>query len=459
MIERMPLSKFPKFKNHEPDIEKAYYWFREFISDPDWERRKSAIEMYLSSILREFEPFSEPISAGTLLAVQKDQIAWYLYLVHTYLFEPHKYEFYQGARVLPIFKRIGMDIDLVGGIKGLRAKVRNMCKKRTAEADAILFEVLTALLWARGGWSVAVIEEGQAGKTPDFLVSKGLEQWQVECKRQQKTSEYARTETRKRQALITQVSRLLLEFNVLLDVTFHVELVSLPDTYLLDMLADIIPDTKSPGRIVSNKEVDIDLAFVDILAIQRHLESYFVKAGSPKHVELIANKKVDQSAFTSGFVGNFFYVGEGAANNLYISEMNHAYGVHCYCDAEQAIFAKARDVRNYIHDAIRQFSPDKDAIIHIGMETFDGPAVEKARMEKINATMEKIDTTKNRLGWIYYHFFQSYSRSDMDWYFDETVSRASSFIIATPPIEKTFLIYPEDLSPSEEGMHWDRELP
>ena len=90
MIQRIPLSEFPIGMNQDADIKDAYYWFKEFISEKDWERRKNEIENYLTSIVRVSEPFSEPINEGTLLVIQKDQIGWYLYLVHTYLFEAHK---------------------------------------------------------------------------------------------------------------------------------------------------------------------------------------------------------------------------------------------------------------------------------------------------------------------------------------------------------------------------------
>jgi len=459
MIPRLPLSQFPINKIKDVDIENAYHWFRTFISDQDWSKRKKDIETYLSTVVRSGTPFSEPISDGTLLVIQKDQIGWYLYLVYSYLFEPHKYEYHQGARVIPIFKRIGLDIKLVTQIEGIGKKMRDMFKKRKSEADAILFEVLTALLWTKNGWEVKIIEEGKGGKTPDFEVTKDLEKWQVECKRQMKTADYTYKETKKRQLMISQISKLLLQFNVLLDIKFHVELVSLPDSYLYDLLKGIIPNVKVSGKIISNETIDIDLSFVNIRYIQNHLKQYSVKNNSPQLIELIAKKEVDHSSFTSGFLGSFYYVGDGEANNLYISDIVNAYGVHCYCDCEQALNAKARDVKNQIFSAIAQFNPDFNSIIHIGMETFDGPEVEMERTQKIINTMSSIDPRSNKLCWIFYHYFQSYTRSYMDWYFDETVSTVTSFINPVLPIKNIFLIIPEDEVLIENASHWDKELP
>ncbi|WP_293303143.1 hypothetical protein [Pedobacter sp. UBA4863] len=459
MIPRIPLSQFPINTVKDIDIENAYNWFKSFISDKDWLKRKDEIENYLSTIVKSSTPFSEPISEGTLLVIQKDQIGWYLYLVHAYLFEPHKYEYYQGARIIPIFKRVGMDINLITKITGINKKMRDLFKKRRSEADAILFEILTALLWVRNGWEVAIVEEGKGAKTPDFEVLKGSERWQVECKRQMKTADYTYRETKKRQIMISQISKLLLQFNILLDITFHVELVSLPDTYLFDILNEIIPKTKTPCKIISNEFIDIDLSFVDIDFIQNHLKQYLVKNNSPQLLELIANKEVDHSAFTSGFLGNFYYVGDGEANNLYINEIVKAFGVHCYCNSKKALNAKARDVRSQINSAISQFNPDTNSIVHIGMETFDGPEVEMVRTEKIMNTMSNIDPESNKLCWIFYHYFQSYTRSYMDWYFDETVSTATSFLNPVLPIKNTFLIIPEDDVLIENNSHWNKDLP
>ena len=259
--------------------------------------------------------------------------------------------------------------------------------------------------------------------------------------------------------MISAISQLLLQFNILLDITFHVELSTLPDNYLYELLKDIIPNTKTPCTIISNETVDIELSFIDIKSIQNHLKKYYVKNNSPQLQELLTKKHVDHSAFTSAIIASYHHLGDGEANNLYIHDIANAFGVHCYCDSPEAITAKARDVKNQIHSALTQFNSTDNSIIHIGMETYDGPEVEKKRNEKMMDTMLKIDTESNKLCWIFFHFFQSYTRSDIDWYFDETVKTASSYIIPIPPIDYTFLILPQDDVPIDNANHWDKELP
>jgi hypothetical protein len=459
MIQRIPASSFNYSQFQDQDIINAFNWFKSFISDKVWSERVKKIEEDISIVFGSRPPFID-IRKGTLIAIQKDQIGWYLYLIHTLIHEPYRYDCAQGSRIMPIFKRIGMNLDLVEKIGGIKKKVKDLIKKRTSEADAILFEILTALSWVRNGWDVNIIEEGTSGaKSPDFEASKNNEIWQIECKRQKKTADYTYRETAKRQIMVSHVGELLIQYNALLDIRFHVELESLSDTYLRDILQDILPKTKTAGTIVSNDKLDINLSFVNIEAIQKYLETNYVKNNSPLLIELIASKPVDNSSFTCGIKGNYVYVGEGEANNVFISDIYNAFGVQCYCDAEEAINAKARDVKSQIHSAMKQFNSGSNGVIHIGMETFDGPEVERERTRKIISTLGQIDAINCNLRWVYFHFFQSYSRSYENWIIDETVDFASAYVNPVPPLQNNFLLIPEDIDTIENGSHWDRQLP
>lgn len=73
--------------------------------------------------------------------------------------------------------------------------------------------------------------------------------------------------------MVSAISRLLMQHNILLDIVFHQELEKLPDTFLFDLLKDIIPTVKKPGTIVSNEIVEIKLSFIDMQSIQNHLKT------------------------------------------------------------------------------------------------------------------------------------------------------------------------------------------
>lgn len=455
----IPVEDFKVTLSDDPDLIKIWEWFIKFIPTDKWQQRKANIEKRIGMEFRNTPPFSEPISEGTVLAIKDDQIGWYLYLLDVHINEPHKYEFYQGARVIPIFKRFGMDLHLLTQIEGINSKTRKLINSRTSEADAILFEILTALLWARNGWQVRFIEEGKSGKTPDFVASKEDKKWYVECKRQSKTSEYAIKEREKWQKMISFLSQPLIEHNMLLDVTFHVELTTLPDTFLKELLYSKLHFIVQPGKVISNEEVDIDVSFVDINAIKNHMAHFFVKHNSPQLAYLIGRKPVDNLGFASGMKALFSRVGSGTANNMYVYDIESAFGAFWRCDAKEAITAKARDIKKQVYAALEQFQPEQNAVVHIGMETFDGPAVEQQRFLKITDTLNRIDLNGKKLKWGFCHFFQSYSPVNVVWTFDETVSIISSNPPeGIPPLDSKFLIVPED-----EGVdnlsHWERPLP
>ena len=100
----------------------------------------------------------------------------------------------QGARVIPMFKRMGADFEHLQEIKGLEDKVKHLIKKGRSQADAILFELLTALCWSKNGWEVSFIPENPPLKTPDLLAVRDEERYYIECKRLRKSSDFSEHE-------------------------------------------------------------------------------------------------------------------------------------------------------------------------------------------------------------------------------------------------------------------------
>lgn len=457
-MKRIPLENYQIPKYHDEDVVRAWEWFMSFISAKSWERRKSRIENSIALQFSTEKPFSKPLSEGTLMAVKNDVIGWYLYLVDMLINEPHKYEYFQGARVIPIFKRLGIDLEMLKRIGGAEKRVKDLLKKRQSEADHLLFELLTALLWSRNGYQVTLLEENNHDKTPDIVAQKDGIEWIIECKRQTKTSSYTYKETEKRQKMVSHIGQTLIDNNILLDINFHVELTTLPDTFLKDQIESKI-NLAIPGRIVSNEFVDIDFAYVNMIRVRKHLDNFSVKHNSPMLNNLIGGRPVDNRAFTCGVLADFFRVGDGNVNNLYISNIAKAYGVYWNCDADETLWNKARDIKSQLQKALKQLESDNPAVVHLGIESYDGSDVERKRFEKISRTIQKLNRRKTSLEWIYCHFFQAYSPPDQAWVFDETVSSISAFQQEKAPLTSTSLIVPDEKGNTTEGAHWERPLP
>lgn len=457
-MKKAPLENydFPAFDDQ--DIINSWTWFMSFIPHSQWLIRKAKIEKML---IYEIQPVLKPLTQGTLLAIKKDVIGWYLYLIDVLIHEPQKYEYYQGSRVLPIFKRFGLDLELLQSINGVDKRIRELVKKRMAEADALLFELLVALVWKKNGYEVSFLEEKKGTKTPDLMAEKNGEVWHIECKRQSKTSDYTYLETAKRQTMLSYIQLDLIQRNLLLDITFHVELKSLPDTYLKDLLVGKL-DKIVTGDVVSNKQITIHFSHIDLIAANEHLANYSVKKNSPTMNMLIGGKAVDNKAFSCGTIARYFRLGDGEINNLYIDHLDNAYGVFWTCDAEEAIHAKARDIIKQVHSAIQQFIGEEygfNSVLHIGMETFDGPEVERARFKKIQSSTGSINPADHKLSWIFCHFFQSYTTPSQEWVFDETVQQLTPYINPTLPLTQRLLVVPEDGDTADNIVHWDRPLP
>lgn len=131
---------------------------------------------------------------------------------------------------------------------------------------------------------------------------------------------------------------------------------------------------------------------------------------------------------------------KGEINNLFVRHVEHAFGAYWWCVAPVSIRAKARDTKNSCMQHCNNFNPS-NAIIHIGMETFDGPHVERERLQKITDTLDGIEYIDKKLQSIYCHFFQAYSPVEVVWTFDETVNIIhNSLAFEKPPLNSTFLI-------------------
>ncbi len=145
---------FPTYNDKE--VLNAWNWIKSFIGEKKWAERKEKIETKLSNNKQ---------NNVTTLTLSEDKIGWYLYLIDTIVNSPYKYEPFQGARVLPVFKRIGIYLDEIKSINGINKKIRELIYQRKSEADNILFEILTASLWKSNGYEVSFIHEKTMKKT------------------------------------------------------------------------------------------------------------------------------------------------------------------------------------------------------------------------------------------------------------------------------------------------------
>ena len=445
----------------DADLENALQWFLDFLSDDDWKRRVAAIEENIETGIR---PTTGDFQAEDYVATYSgtDRIAWYLYLLDTAQHAPLKYEAVQGARVIPIFKRLGADLDLLKGIGGVEDRVGRLLDSDRSQPDGGLFELIIALLWKRNGYpTVEFVPESPQVKTPDFRADSGRDEWFVECKRLRKSSEYSERERTKWLTMWSKFVQYLTRdrISLVFEMTFHVELASLPDDYLMSELAGKLRFLSFPCHIVSNEIWDVTAKPVDYGRASAHLKKYRVRDPSDQVQELLAGYRDPRRGFTCAIDGDRVRVGGTVGHNLFLDTLSFATCSFWSCDAPQAIVHKARDVRRQLARAVEQLPSAGKGAVHLGIETLDGPLVEETRFDRIRRSMVDFDSFGKDLRWVYCHLFESYAPPDRPWVIDETVIHFGRPLTAhDEPIAFRHSVVPEEET-SSDGVHWRRDPP
>ncbi|MCK9397404.1 MAG: hypothetical protein M0Q44_17670 [Methylobacter sp.] len=458
--------------SNNPELQRILDWFLSFIKPAEWSERKRAIEKRLEDIHRPKKSRQDATNYESISFQKHDKncmtMSWYLYLAEMLLIEPTKYEAIQGARIIPVFERLGTDFELLRQVGGINEKVERLLsfgKGRPIEPDATLFEILVALLWKRNGWeNVSFISESiiYREKTPDIRAESENDEWIIECKRLNGRSEYSEKERKKWLKMWCHLRDYLIDKQIpaVLEIVFHVELEPLPDDFLVKELAGKLPLLSSRCIVVSDERWQVSFDTVDFNRAEAYFDKNFcVKNPSSQLCELVAGYYDPNRGFTCVTLGQSGRFGEIRANNQYFTSMDFAAGAFWYCDAEKSIDRKARDITDHLANAVKKLPEDKKSIIHVGVETLDGVLVEKKRYERIFNKVTNFDNSGKDLRWVYCHLFQSYAPPTQDWVFDETVSHFShvDFETASPLTDNGVMACDQDIP--VDGMHWLRNTP
>ena len=331
-----------------------------------------------------------------------------------------------------------------------------------AQPDGGLFELLVALLWKRNGYpTVEFIPERPPQKSPDILARSGREEWFVECKRLRKSSAYSEREREKWLTMWSRFAHHLISHNISLvfEMTFHVELESLPDDYLVTQLAGKLPFLSFPCHIASNETCDVTARPVDYRRARAYLRRYRVRIPSDQMQELLAGYRDPRRGFTCATAGDVVRVGGTSGNNRFLDSPSFAACSFWSCDAQRAVLNKARDVRGQLARAVSQLPPTERCAVHLGLETLDGPLVEEARLDRTKHSIVNFNALGKDLRWVYCHLFESYAPPDQLWVIDETVVHFGRDPTGRDePLTFRPVIVPEGETVAD-GVHWHREPP
>ena len=214
-----------------------------------------------------------------------------------------------------------------------------------------------------------------------------------------------------------------------------------------------------PSHVVSNDVWDVSVNPVNFERAVAHLSRYYVKCPSDQMADLIGGRRDPNRGFTCVYGGSIATMGTGHVFDRFLDTMNFAACAFWHCDAARSIERKARDIRSRLADAVRQLPHDSPGVVHVGLETLDGVAVEAERYRRIFNTVSRFDVSSKPLGWVFCHLFQSYAPPDQGWVLDETVYYfATASMPEETPLEQFAVIVPES-EMSSSGVHWLRDPP
>ena len=432
-------------------VRAAFDWFMQFFKPEQWRSRKTQIEDYIHSV---HETKSQPVpltSSSTRVSFNQDQIAWYLYLADAYLTHPKDYDFSQGARVIPQIKTLGRFVDILDSIENIHEYLSKKINNIHTNADSLFFELLVALTYKRNNWSkVVFIPESPPSKSPDIFASDGNDEWFIECKKLAKSSQYSLDEREKWLLMWRPLSGFLRDNkkSIILDIVFHVELKTLDDSFVYNTLIPKLKFVVTDGVVVDNEVWKVSAKFVDLGAIRKKLTKSYVKIPSSSLASLVTGEHLPSVGFTCVFLGK-----PSPIHPTYLDDIDFISCARWYCDAEEAILKKARDIRAQLSDATSQLPDNKASIIHVGVESHDGPIVEDERFSRILNTVSFWDSNNKDIQWIYCHIFDPQVPPDENWDFGETVLCFSKQNALEAPLKNHNLVDLENMRFSD-GVFW-----
>lgn len=422
------------------------------LSKEEWQARRIRIIEFLKGF-----PEDIGLEKAKAIRVREDEIGWYLFLCEQTLENPLCLDIAQAQRILPFFVGIGERWVHAANVDGLQRKIIESLSNYKTEPDGIIFEILVALSYAAKGWSVEFIEERSTAKSPDMVARKNGIELFVECKRLNRRTEYAEKEKGEFLRIWDDAVPVLSNNRqwVWLKAIFHSEVSSLPTDFLSQILKQNLPIKNKEIILHDSVDATIYARQIDRQAVNSHLDKFKVKVPSPMLSSLLGGDWAPENSEVSTI--HFAKVGhvidcEVPVLGSYIEDIDWACGITRKFDSEISINKKARDITKLLSKAVRQVPQDKPSIIHIAAETLEGKDVELRRTEKVMSKIPSFVTDKPVLG-VRFHRFQSNSRKNMLYEFDETVENFQDDRVLLEEIPWRVVV--PDHVEGLNGRHWE----
>jgi hypothetical protein len=425
----------------------AVAWLKSFVPA---EQMRARIDAAKQNLMLARERMRQGESAP--LYDPKDTAAWYILQAETFATDRAHWTPEGVLQSVPFLTRIGQELPLLLTVGGGEERAARVMLNERSQPDGGIFELLVSLAYRRGGWGRVefVPETPGCGPTPDLHVFRKGSRWAVECKRMA-PSPYAAREKTIGDRLAGPVHAFCLETDkaIVVEVKYKIELDDVPDSYLFERVKAVTSrgtigawdDDISAGR---TRPVDWPL----VRQVMSKDDVYF---GASRMIELLVGYFVHEAAYSLEAKWR-----PAALRPEYASAIYHASVVSWVSRAEQAVRRKARHFRKMLAEAERQLPDDRPGVLHVGIESSAGAAVDYARHISNQFQTRSFSLSKSRLRWVYGNYFapERTTRFDETWAIDETMVPYRVGSHRTPwPLPGHLLVSPEGVSRA--GVHWN----
>jgi hypothetical protein len=305
----IPLTAVGKamYAQRDTDLERGLCFLIERIGTVEWARRRRAThDRYMKKLKATTTP-----DEGISVRDREDEIGWYLFLGETLIANPVAVDADQANRVAPYLSVFGRKLDAILSIGGVDALLDRLVRPvKDQDPDQVLFEIFVGAAYVLDGWSVEALPT-QSSKTPDFEVKRGTRRFEVECKRLARRAGYSERERDSWLRLWKPVSQWLIteKRSLILSMTFHVEIHSLPVDYLLQKIKAITTELDSGRQHVEIGVISIHAVAVNYERIKQDLREAYVKVGSPRERFVVSGRYERDMGFTCAIGGRPVTIG------------------------------------------------------------------------------------------------------------------------------------------------------
>lgn len=421
----------------DPAVETWTRFLIEVIGPDEWKRRRDDVEAHIrtttdSTILTDLH---------SRQWVPSDSAGWHLLICENFVRSPTEYPLAQGARHIPIVKSLMRDWPLLLEIENLEGRLRHGFMNEREHFDAALFEVLVAMAYLRAGHgSVELVPAVHHQTSPDIRVQGQAGEFNVECKRKSRLSDYAREEREQwlrafspiRDWLVAQRRQWVLDF------VFHVPLMGLPETWLERKVLGRL-ELAAPGVVVDDEELHLTVREVDLGVVQDELREQGIRMDGSRLPTLLFGEFDPSVGVTSAIRGEF-----RPDHPNVVDDIEWACGGTWTCDAPAAVDAKARHMKRDLAEAIDQLPEGTPGAVHWGVDVYSGELVKRALYEKTLTALGSFDFGTRSVEWIYAHIFEFFVPVDQNFEVIEDCHFFGREGATTNRLEPCLIIVPED---------------